>query len=155
MDKKLLNIIMATFVLTLVNTGVLGFFAFDKIKTEIENRPIVISRQYDKGQSIQKAIKTEKPMIVWFYTDWCRYCQKFAPTFKKVTNDKKIKNAYAVAYVNAEDPVNADFVKEYKVTGYPTVYLVKDKSKEKISPVDLFAPDAAKSLKEMMLEYIK
>ena len=57
--------------------------------------PVVISKQYDKGQSMEKALKKEKPVIVWFYTDWCGYCQRFAPTFGKVTKDKKIKNNFA------------------------------------------------------------
>lgn len=155
MDKKYLNIITATLILTLINTGVLGFLTFDKIKTDIQNRPIVISREYDKGQSFEKAKLTEKPMIVWFYTDWCRYCQKFAPTFKKVTNKKTIKKEYATAYVNAEDPVNEQIVKEYKVEGYPTVYLINKDKKEQLEPTLLFSPDAINALEEKMLNYIK
>lgn len=155
MDNKLFKILIALLVVALINTGLLGFLAFDKIATSIKDRPVVISKDYDKGQSIQKALLTEKPMIVWFYTDWCRYCQKFAPTFKKLTNQKEIKKAYAVAYVNAEDPVNKDFVKEYNVEGFPTVYIVKKGKKEFISPADLFSPDAVNSLKIRFLEFLK
>lgn len=155
MDKKYIDIITITLALTLINTGILGFLTFDKIKTDIQNRPVVISREYDKGQSIEKALLTEKPMIVWFYTDWCRYCQRFAPTFKKLTNKKTIKKEYAAAYVNSEDPINEKIVKEYNVEGYPTVFLVNKNKKEMVPPTDLFSPDALERLEEKMLNYIK
>ena len=152
---KLKSIIMFTLILTLINTGFVAFLTVDKTVEYIQNRPVVISKDYDKGQSIAKALLTEKPMVVWFYTDWCRYCQKFAPTFKKLTKDKELKKAYAFAYVNAEDPVNEDIVKEYKVEGYPTVYLVKEGKREWVSPMDLFVPKAEDSLKTKFLAFIK
>ena len=155
MDKTLKNFLIALVVLGVINTGLLAYLAFDNISMNFRNKPVVISRDYDKGQSIQKAMKTEKPMLVWFYTDWCRYCQKFAPTFKKVAKDRDVKAAYAVAYVNAEDPVNAEFVKEYDVKGYPTVYIVNKDKKEMIMPMELFSPTAVSGLKIKLLEYIK
>jgi len=153
MKKKLFGIIILTLVISLLNTGLLLFLTGDKINEAIKNRPVVISRDYDKGQSMEKALKENKPMIVWFYTDWCRYCQKLAPSFKKVTKDKEIKKAFAIAYVNAEDPVNKEYVKEYKVEGYPTVWLVDGNKKEMVSPVDLFAP--RETLKTKFLEFLK
>ncbi len=116
--------------------------------------PVVISKQYDKGQSMEKALKKEKPVIVWFYTDWCGYCQRFAPTFGKVTKDKKIKNNFAVAYVNAEYAENQDLVQEYQIQGFPTIYLLNPKTKNKVL-VDnskLFIPNAKEELvKEFMI----
>ena len=155
MEKNFFKILIVTLVLTLINSGFVAFLTYDKLSTYIQNRPVVISKDYDKGQSIQKAIETEKPMVVWFYTDWCRYCQKFAPSFKKLTNKKEIKENYAIAYVNAEDPVNASFVREYNVEGYPTVYLITKDKKELVPPMELFAPDAVNSLKEKFLNFLK
>jgi thiol:disulfide interchange protein len=42
-------------------------------------KQVVISKQYDKGRTLQKAQATNKPIIVFFYTDWCGFCQKFIP----------------------------------------------------------------------------
>ena len=70
-------------------------------------KKVVISKQYDKGQSIEKAIETKKPMVVFFYTDWCGYCQRFAPTFHKIVKSKGVKKNVAVAYVNCEKPENS------------------------------------------------
>ena len=108
MKKKFSTLIITTLIISLVNTGMLLYLVSDNVITAIQNRPIVISRDYDKGQSMEKALQTKKPVIVWFYTDWCRYCQKLAPTFKKLTKDRQIKKEYAVAYVNAEDPRNKE-----------------------------------------------
>lgn len=155
MKKKFSTLIITTLIISLVNTGMLLYLVSDNVITAIQNRPIVISRDYDKGQSMEKALQTKKPVIVWFYTDWCRYCQKLAPTFKKLTKDRQIKKEYSVAYVNAEDPRNKEYVKEYKVEGYPTVYLVKEGKKEFISPIDLLSPFAFDVLKAKFLEFVK
>ncbi len=117
--------------------------------------PVVISKQYDKGQSMEKALKAEKPVIVWFYTDWCGFCQRFAPTFGKLTKGKEIKKAFAVAYVNAEKPENQGLMQEYSVQGFPTVYLLNPKTgeKEHIDNSKLFEEDAVKKLTEEFMEF--
>ena len=155
MKKKLSSLIITTLIISLINTGMILYLVSDNVITSIQNRPIVISRDYDKGQSMEKALLTKKPVIVWFYTDWCRYCQKLAPTFKKLSKDRQIKKEYAIAYVNAEDSRNKEYVKEYKVEGYPTVYLVKEGKKEFVSPVDLLSPFAFDVLKARFLEFLK
>ena len=154
MKKKIYPLVVATFIICLLNTGLLSYLAYDKIDTYIKNKPIVISKDYDKGQSLAKALETNKPVIVWFYTDWCRYCQKFAPTFKKIAKDKEIKKQFAIAYVNAEELENKIYVQEYDIKGYPTIYLVKGDEKFMISPVDLFVPDAVKSLKKKFQQFL-
>ncbi len=154
MKKKLKSLVMFTLILTLINTGFIAFLTFESVSDYIKSKPVVISRDYDKGQSFQKALLTEKPIIVWFYADWCGYCQKFAPTFKKLTKDKAIKKEYAVAYVNGEEPENKDLLKEYDVHGYPTVYMVKNGSKKMINAYKLFLPDAFVSLKVELLDFL-
>ena len=141
--------------ISLLNTIMLGFLMFDKVADFIQNRPVVISRDYDKGQSIESAMETKKPMIILFYTDWCRYCQKFAPVYKKIADKKEIKKNFAIAYVNAEMPQNEKYTKEYKIEGYPTVYVVKDGKREQISTLSLFTPNAVEVLKEVFMSYLK
>lgn len=155
MKKKLIPFVVSTLIISLINTGFLGYLVYDKINSNIQNRPVVISRDYDKGQSYEKAQATGKPMVVWFYADWCRYCQKFAPTFKKLTNKKEVKNAYAIAYVNADMPENKELVKKFKVEGYPTVYLVNGIKQELVEPMSLFVPDAHKVLKDKFLKFLE
>lgn len=155
MKKKRLNIITATLIISLLNTGLLLYLVSDKVSFEIKNRPVLISKEYDKGQTYALAKETGKPMIVWFYTDWCGYCQKFAPTFKKLSKDKEIQEKFAIAYVNAENPNNKEIVEEFDVEGFPTLYFVNGDKKELIAPQNLFMPKAHESLKDKFLEFIK
>ena len=119
--------------------------------------PVVISKQYDKGQSMEKALKSNKPVIVWFYTDWCGFCQRFAPTFGKITKNKGIKKNIAVAYVNAELPENQGLMQEYNVQGFPTIYLLNPKTGNKVQVANekLFAPDAVESLTKEFLGFAR
>ena len=48
-------------------------------------KKVEISKKYDKGKTFKKAEAKKKPILVLFYADWCRYCQRFAPTFDKVS----------------------------------------------------------------------
>ncbi len=113
----------------------------------------LISEKYDKGQSFEKAQKTGKPVVAWFYVDWCGYCKHFAPVFDKVTKQKDFKKNFAVAFVNCEKPENQELVAKYKIEGYPTVYVVKpDGSSVHVDNQKLFEPDAEKQLVKDFLE---
>ena len=154
-NKRLSVLASIALLLSLVSTGLSGFTLY-KLNTDYaSNKPVVISKQYDKGQNMEKALKTEKPVIVWFYTDWCGFCQRFAPTFGKVAKDRKIKKNFAVAFVNADHPENQSLMQEDQVQGFPTVYLMNPKTKEKVQ-IDnskLFAPDAKENLIKEFLEF--
>ena len=135
---------LATSIYTLANGGGMG------------DKKVVISKQYDKGKSLKKALDTEKPVIVFFYTDWCGFCQRFVPTYHKLSKDKDIKKNFAIAYVNCEDSANSKLVEEYGVQGYPSVYVVdKNSNRTHIDNHILFGDDAVKAVKEKALELIK
>ena len=123
--------------------------------TNQQNKEVKISTQYDRGRSLEKAKATKKPIVVFFYTDWCGFCQRFAPTFDKITKDKAIKNNYAVAFVNCEKPENHKLMEEYGVQGFPTVYVIKeDNSKVQLENNTFFNSDSVDVVKAKMLEII-
>ena len=116
-----------------------------------------ITKKYAKGQTLDKALKKEKPVVVFFYADWCGYCKRFAPVFAKVTKSKEFKNNFSVAYVNCDDAANSALVSEYGIQGFPTVYVV-DKANDIKAMVDngeLFAPDAEKELVKTFLKIME
>ena len=120
-----------------------------------KNQPVVISKQYDKGRSLDKAIATKKPMIVFFYTDWCGFCQRFIKTFDKVTKDKKIKENFAIAYVNCENQDNHKYMEEYKVQGFPTVFVVTEEGKKvQLDNNTFFNEDSVEVIKNNALDAI-
>lgn len=100
---------------------------------------VLISKKYDnKGQTLEKAMKKNKPVLTFFYVDWCGYCKRFAPTFHKLSKDRDILKKYEVAYVNCEDAKNEKTVKEFAIQGFPSVFVVKNGEKNQIDNNKLF-----------------
>ena len=148
-----LTIISLLFSITALTLTILSLKGGIKIN---EPKPVVISQQYDKGKSLDKALATKKPMIVFFYTDWCGFCQRFVPTFDKVSKDSKIKKKFAIAYVNCEEPKNRQYVEDYKVEGFPTVYVVTTEGKRVHLDNNTFFNDNSKTvIIDNALEVIK
>ena len=156
---------LATFILMLVGIISGGNIALPKAgdsapapKAQHEdNGPeVVISKQYDRGRSLAKARATKKPIVVFFYTDWCGFCQRFAPTFDKITKDREIKNKFAIAFVNCEKEENQKDMQDFGVQGFPTVFVIKkDGSKTQLENNTFFHDDSVKVVKEKMLSIIK
>ena len=118
-------------------------------------KEVKISTQYDRGKSLDKARATKKPIVVFFYTDWCGFCQRFAPTYDKITKDREIKKNFAVAYVNCEKPENEKDVAEYGIQGFPTVFVIKeDGERVQLENGTFFNDDSVKVVKDKMLEII-
>lgn len=155
--KVLVALTSVALLLSIISIAIDGVLIYKLNQSGVLQGPVVISKQYDKGQTMEKALKKEKPVIVWFYTDWCGFCQRFAPTFGKLTKDFKIKREFAVAYVNAELPENQGLMSEYQVQGFPTVYLLDPKTNKKVHVENekLFSPEAKTALKKEWLEWAK
>ena len=107
-----------------------------------------ISERYDKGQSLDKAQNMGKPIVVFFYTDWCGASQKLAPIFAKITKKREFKKNFAVAYINCELPENAKYIKEYNIKWFPTVYVINPEKKIKvlINNSEFYSTASAKTL---------
>ena len=100
--------------------------------------------------------ETKKPTIVFFYTDWCGFCQRFAPTYHKIAKSKEIKKNFAVAYVNCEDTKNSTLMAEYGIQGFPTVYVLDGKgNKEQIGNQMLFNDDTVETVIKKAMEIAK
>lgn len=119
------------------------------------NKPVVISKQYDKGRTLEKAKTQDKPIIVFFYTDWCGFCQKFAPTFDKVIKHKEVKKKFAIAFVNCENPENRDKIQEFQIEGFPTVYVIKNNGEKiKLENQKFYMHDSVNLIKDDLIKII-
>ena len=134
----------------------LGLSTYTFVNSDIAtNKKVVISKQYDKGKSLEKAQETKKPVIVFFYTDWCGFCQRFAPTYHKFSKDRDIKKNFAIAYVNCEKPENSKKMEEFGIHAFPTVYVVdKEGKKTQLENQTFFGEDAVNVMKENALKLI-
>ena len=67
-----------------------------------------------------------KPTMVMFYVDWCGYCKKAEPDFKKLINTFKSNPNVNVVMVDAENPKNKNLIQRHQVSGYPTIKLCRN-----------------------------
>ncbi len=116
-----------------------------------------ITKKYAKNQTLEKALKSNKPIVAFFYADWCGYCKRFAPTFAKVTKNKAFKEKLNVAYINGDNAENAKHMAEYKVQGFPTVYLINPQTgvKKEVNNQLLFSPNAEVDLLNEFTNFAK
>lgn len=75
--------------------------------------------------SFEEAQKSEKPMIVMFYVDWCTYCRRFMPTFAEYS--KEFNKDFTFTIVNCDLPQHHKMVEEFYIMGFPTIYIVDKK----------------------------
>ena len=103
------------------------------------------------GVSYTMALSQDKPMLLYFYVDWCSYCQKFKPKLKLI--DAIYKNAYSIVLINCDDPLNKKLVESYYVSSYPTLYLYDKKLNLKLK-VDSSRYDNLEFLKKELDKFI-
>ena len=65
-----------------------------------------------KGMSMEDALKNGKTTVVLFYADWCPHCHNFAPTFKELEKDRKLKKQFNFVRLNSEDNASLRYMEE-------------------------------------------
>ena len=143
MNTKIKTIITALVVLVLVGVSAACYALMPKA----DMKP----SEYDLGMTYEKAAQEDKPIVAVFYVDWCTYCLRFMPRLDKVRNINK--NMYNVVLINVEDPANEKIAKEYRITGYPTVYIMDPKYDNRVH-IDGSYLDSVSSLNKEMQRYL-
>lgn len=82
---------------------------------------------------IEKSDEVSDAELLIFTVDWCPYCKKAMPIWKKFKEeyDGKTINGYNLNFrtINCTDENDAevkDMLNKYSVDGYPTIKLLKD-----------------------------
>ena len=81
-------------------------------------------RNKKKSKSISKQKKINKPFmeLLYFHMDGCGFCNKFEPIWENLK--KKLKG---INLVKINGPKNKNLARKFKVSGYPTIILIKGK----------------------------
>ena len=75
----------------------------------------------------KEVLKTEKPVLVDFYADWCGPCNAMAPVIEELA--KELEEKVKVGKINVDE--NPDIAVEYNVMSIPTFIIFKNGKEEK------------------------
>lgn len=70
---------------------------------------------------MDEVMKSEKPVLVDFYADWCGPCKMISPTIDEISNENP---DLKVCKVNVDN--DPELARQFNVMGIPTLVAVKD-----------------------------
>ncbi|MEU8271653.1 thioredoxin [Sphaerisporangium sp. NPDC049002] len=70
----------------------------------------------------EQVLKSDKPVLVDFWTEWCPPCRMVAPILEEIANE--YDGRLTVAKLNADD--FPEIAARYGVMGFPTLNLYRD-----------------------------
>ena len=73
-------------------------------------------------QIVQEEPPREVPTLLFFYADWCHYCDEFKPEWAKL--EQILGNNPNIQLVKINGDERKDLMKQYNVPGFPTVILI-------------------------------
>ena len=88
----------------------------------------------------EEVLKSDKPVVVDFWAEWCGPCKMLSPVMEKVSQEN---NSFKVASVNVDE--NMDLAQKYMVTSIPCLVVFKG-GEEVNRSVGLIAQDAVEAL---------
>ena len=71
----------------------------------------------------EEVMKSEKPVILDFYADWCGPCKMLGPILEEISSD------YKVVKINVDE--HEDLARKYGIMSIPTVMIFKDGESKK------------------------
>ena len=75
----------------------------------------------------KEVLKSEKPVLVDFYADWCGPCNAMARVIEELA--KELEGKVKVGKINVDE--NPDIAVEYNVMSIPTLIVFKNGKEEK------------------------
>ena len=82
---------------------------------------------YAQGRA--EAVASHKPMVVFFYTDWCGYCIKFSKNVLANPEVQKSLATFVKVRVNPEKGARENqLADQFGINGFPSVYFERPAS---------------------------
>jgi thioredoxin 1 len=68
-----------------------------------------------------EVIKSEKPVIIDFYADWCGPCKILGPTMEQISDERK---DLKVVKINVDE--EGELAQQFNVMSIPTIVVMKE-----------------------------
>lgn len=81
-----------------------------------------MAERIKKADFESKVIKSDKPVLVDFYADWCGPCQMMAPIIDEITKELDGKASIYKVDVDREH----DLANDFQVMSIPTILIFKE-----------------------------
>ena len=79
-------------------------------------------QRVDVASFEQEVLKSDLPVVVDFYADWCGPCKVIAPALEEIAS--QLQDKVTIAKINIDD--NPNTPQNYGVRGVPTLMLFKN-----------------------------
>ena len=100
----------------------------------------------DEQNFDEKVVKSDKPVVIDFYADWCGPCKRMAPVLDEISEDVQEAN-----FVKVNTDVNPNLSSQFNISGIPC--LIVTKGGKEVDRLVGFAPK--EELKEKIYSIIK
>jgi thiol-disulfide isomerase/thioredoxin len=109
-------------IITLIALTIIIFTASALVTWALTPRADLKPSDYNVGIPYELAMKADKPFVALFYADWCTYCKRFMPKYKILS--EVYGNKYNFVMLNVENPAYQKVVRDYVISGFPTIYII-------------------------------
>ena len=80
---------------------------------------------YARALELQRELKV--PLVVYFYTDWCPYCQALDNDYLTAAPVQQYLRGVVKVRINPElGPAEEDIAGQYSVRGYPAFFIIRE-----------------------------
>ena len=132
------------FILNFIKTNNYRKFPLLREKIMKEHKDIILKKEGGKSKKTQR--KKRQNTFHYFSVDWCGYCKKFDPTWKKIVKhfqkDKKLTFQKTII-----DDTNQELLTQYNISSYPTLLLEKKNGRKVIFEEERGLPNIRQFLK--------
>jgi thioredoxin 1 len=77
----------------------------------------------------QEVLKSEKPVIVDFWAEWCGPCHAVAPVLEKIVNERG--GEFRLVKVNIDEEM--ELARRFNISSIPTIVLFRDGKPDKVA----------------------
>lgn len=122
---------------------------FNHIKFKMDKKRFIMASEnvviLSDAEFEEKVLKSELPVLVDFWADWCGPCKMIAPFLDELADEMKGKAV--IGKMNVDD--NAQYPAEYGVRSIPTLIVVKGGEQ-----VDMIVGADPEKIKKMLEKHI-